>query len=65
MKYLNFCFENIISLPSAVNVPLISSHVQIKPALAKWRFTFHGGLFLYITRIKPDSTLSSDEKFIS
>ena len=52
IKYQNFCFENIIYLPSAVNVPLISLHMQMKmtawqPALPKWRFYFSLRAFLY------------------
>ena len=70
MKYQNFCLENMISLPRAVNVPLISSHLRIKmtslsPALAKWRFYFSRRALFYITNVKFDSTLSSEEKFIS
>ena len=54
MKYQNFfSFQNVKSLPHAVNVPFISSHIKVsrssfEPNYQHDRFTFHVGFFFQL-----------------
>ena len=54
MKYQNFfSFQNVKSLPHAVNVPFISSHIKVsrssfEPNYQHDSFTFHVGFFFQL-----------------